>query len=102
MSIPILRNNLAKPTTKLLNLPESKALIKCNRLWCVQKDGSCDGSTMGSSLAVILAILWLKEYEPAIRKKIKLTFLNEDNNGVCHGCQKKMTYRAKGFEFEHA
>ena len=48
-----------KTMKKLLNLAVSKVHFKCNSLWYVQKDGSA----MGASLAVILANLWLKEYE---------------------------------------
>ena len=56
---------------------------------------------IGASLAVIHAKLWLKEYEPALKKEIpKLTVLNEDNKEVCPGCQKKVTYRIKGVECE--
>ena len=53
---------------------------------------------MGASLAVILANLWLKEYEPALKKE--LTVLNEGNKEVCPGCQKNVTYRTKGIECE--
>ena len=56
---------------------------------------------MGASLAVILASLWLKEYEPALKKELpKLTVLTEANKEVCPGCQKKVTYRTKGVECE--
>ena len=61
---------------KLLNLAVSKVHFICNGLWYVQKDGLA----MGASLAVILANLWLKEYEPALKKEVpKLTVLNEGN-----------------------
>ena len=63
-----------KTMKKLLNWAVSKLHFKCNGLWYVQKDGSA----MGTSLAVILANLWLKEYEPALKKEVpKLTVLNE-------------------------
>ena len=75
----------------------SKVHFKCNGLWYVQKDGLA----MGASLAVILANLWLKEYEPALKKEVpKLTVLNEVNKEVCPGCQKKVTYRTKGVRCE--
>ena len=48
---------------------------------------------MGASLAVILANLWPKVYEPALK-------INEGNKDVCPRCQKKLTYRAKGVECE--
>ena len=44
----------------------SKVYFKCNDSWYVQ----VDGSAMGASLAVILANLWLKEYEFALRQQI--------------------------------
>ena len=86
-----------KTMKKLLTLAVSKEHFKCNGLWYVQKDGLA----MGASLAVILANLWLKEYEPAIKKEApKLTVLNEGNKEVRPGCQKKMAYRTKGVEYE--
>ena len=82
-----------KTIKKLLNLAESKVHFKCNGFLYEQKDGSA----MGASLAVILANLWLKEYEPALMKEMpKLTVLKENNKEVCSGCQKKVTYRTKG------
>ena len=77
---------------KLLNLAVSKVHFKCNGLWYVQKDSLA----MGASLAVKLANLWLKEYEPALKKEVpKLTVLSEGNKEVCPRCQKKVTYRTK-------
>ena len=62
-----------------MNLAVSKVHFKYNSLWYVQKDGLA----MGASLAVILANLWLKEYEPALKKEVpKLTMLSEGNNEV--------------------
>ena len=82
-----------KTMKKLQNLAVSKVHFKCNGLWYVQKDGLA----MGASLAVILANLWLKEYEPALTKEVpKLTVLSEGNKEVCPRCQKKVTYRTKG------
>ena len=52
-----------KTMKKLLNLAVSKVHFTCNGLWYVQKDGS----SMGASLAIKLANLWLKEYEPALK-----------------------------------
>ena len=82
---------------KLLKLAVSKVHFKCNGLWYVQKDGLA----IGASLAVILANLWLKEYEPALKKEVpKLTVLSEGNKEVYPRCQKKVTYRTKGVECE--
>ena len=62
-----------------MNLAVSKVHFKYNSLWYEQKDGLA----MGASLAVILANLWLKEYEPALKKEVpKLTVLSEGNNEV--------------------
>ena len=54
-------SELSRKTMKKLL---SKVRFKSNGLWYVQKDGLA----MGASLAVILANLWLKEYEPALKK----------------------------------
>ena len=86
-----------KTMKKLLNLAVSKVLFKCNDLWYVQEDDLA----MDASLAVILANLWLKEYEPALKNEIpNMTVLNEGNKKFCPGCQKKMTYRTKGVKCE--
>ena len=53
-----------KTMKKLLNLAVSK--VHCNGLWYVNKDGLA----MGAYLAVKLANLWLKEYEPALEKEV--------------------------------
>ena len=75
-----------KTMKKLLNLAMRKVHFKCNGLWIVQKDGLA----MGASLAVKLVNLWLKEYEPALKKEVtKLTVLKEDNKEVCPGWQKR-------------
>ena len=71
--------------------------FKCNGFWYVQKDGLA----IATSLALILAYLWLKEYEPGLMKVVpKLTVLNEVNKEVRPGCQKKVTPRTKGVEGE--
>ena len=55
----------------------------------------------GCLLAVILANLWLKEYEPALKKETpKLTLLSDGNKEVCPRCQKKVTFWTKGVECE--
>ena len=68
---------------KLLNMTVSKVYFKCNDSWCVQ----VNGLAMGASLAVILANLWLKEYEFALRQEISVgTEVQQinDKNGLCH------------------
>ena len=54
--------------------------FKCNKLSYVQKDGM----PMGASLAVILASLWLQNYEKVVAIDIpqKIDLL-EDMNGKC-------------------
>ena len=75
-----------KTMKKLLNLAVSRVYFKCNGLWYVEKDGL----GMGASLAVILANLWLKEYEPALKKEVpKLTVLNEGNEEFALDVRKK-------------
>ena len=53
---------------RLLIMAVSKVYFKCNDSWYVQ----VDGLAMGASLAVILANLWLKEYEFAQDKKYRV------------------------------
>ena len=73
----------------------SKEYFKCNDSWYV----IVDGSAMGASLAVILAKLWLKEFEFALRHEIPVgTVIQQinDTNGLCTCCSRKITYRSKG------
>ena len=68
----------------------SKVYFKCNDSWYVQNDGLA----MGASLAVILANLWLKEYEFAPSQKIPVgTEVQQiiDINGVGPCCSRKFT-----------
>ena len=84
---------------RLLNMAVSKVYFKCNDSWYVQ----VDGLAMGASLAVILANLWLKEYEFALRQQIPVgTGVQQinDKNGLCPCCSRKVTYRSKGVECE--
>ena len=62
-----------------------------------------DGLAMGASLAVILANLWLKEYEFVPRQEIPVgTEIQpvNDKNGLRTCCRRKSTYRSKGVESE--
>ena len=82
-----------KTMKELLNLAVSKIHFKRNGLWYKQEYSS----DMGASLAVILTNLWLKEYEPALKKEVpKLTVLKEVNKEVCPGCQKRCYIGLKG------
>ena len=77
----------------------SKVYFKCNDSWYVQTDGVA----MGASFDVILANLWLKEYEFALRQEIPVgTEIQQinDTNGLCQCCSRKITYRSKGVECE--
>ena len=82
-------SSIARKTMKrLLNMAVSQDHFKCNETWYVQKDGLA----MGASLAVILANLWLKQYETALSRDIPEMFLPEkDLHGICHECNKKVT-----------
>ena len=84
---------------RLLNLAVSKVHFKCNGSWYVQ----VDGLAMGASPTVILANLWLKEYDFALRQEIpvgtKLQQIN-DKKSLCPCCSRKVTYRSKGVECE--
>ena len=90
--------SIARKTMKrLLNMAVSHVQFKCNETWYVQKDGLA----MGACLAVILANLWLKQYETALSRDIPEMFLPEkDLNGICPECNKKVTYRSKSVECE--
>ena len=58
---------------RLLNMAVSQVHFKCNEAWYAQKDGLA----MGASLAVILANLWLKQYETALSRDVPEMFLPE-------------------------
>ena len=90
--------SIARKTMKrLLNMAVSQVHFKCNETWYVQKDGLA----MGASLAVILANLWLKQYETALSRDIPEMFLPEkDLNGICPECNKKVTYSSERVECE--
>ena len=90
--------SIARKTMKrLLNMAVSQVHFKCNETWYVQKDGLA----MGASRAVILANLWLKQYETALSRDIPEIFLPEkDLHGKCPECNKKVTYSSKCVECE--
>ena len=79
--------SIARKTMKrLLNMAVSQVHFKCNETWYVHKDGLA----MRASLAVILANLWLKQYETALSRDIPEMVLSEkDLNGKCPECKKK-------------
>ena len=84
---------------RLLNMAVSKVYFKFNVSWYLQ----VDGLAMGGSLAVILANLWLKEYEFPLRQEIPMgTEIQQinDRNGLCPCCSRKVTDRSKGVECE--
>ena len=90
--------SIARKTIKrLLNMAVSQVHFKCNETWYVQKDGLA----MGTSLAVILANLWMQQYKTALSRDISEMFLPEkDLHEICPECNKKVTYRSKGVECE--
>ena len=73
----------------------SKVYFSCNDSCYVQ----VDGLAMGTPIAVILANLWLKEYDCALKEEIpvgaQIQPMN-DKNGLCPCCSRKVTYRSKG------
>ena len=54
----------------LLSMAVSQVHFKCNETWYVHKDDLA----MGASLAVVLANLWLKQYETALSRDIPEMF----------------------------
>ena len=90
--------SIARKTMKtLLKMAVSQVHSKCNETWYVQKDGLA----MAASLAIILANLWLKQYETALSRDFLETFLPEkDLNGICPECKTKITYRSNCVECE--
>ena len=76
--------SIARKTMKrLLNMAISQVHFKCNETWHVQKLVLA----MGASLAVILANLWLKQYETALSRDIPEMFLPEKYlSGRCPEC----------------
>ena len=82
---------------RMLNIAVSQVHLKWNETWYVQKGGCA----MGTSLAVILAYLWLKQYETALTRDIPEMFLTEKYlNGIYPKYNKKVTYRSKIVECE--
>ena len=81
---------------RLLNMAVSKVYFKCNDSWYVQ----IDGLAMGASLAVILANLWLKKYEFALRQETpvgtEIQQINDQKQFVSRFVSRKVTYRSKG------
>ena len=83
---------------RLLNMAVSKVYFKCNDSWYVQ----IDVLAMGASLAVILANLWLKKYEFALRQETpvgtEIQQINDQKKFVSRFVSRKITYRSKGVE----
>ena len=73
-------------------MAETNVHFKFNDTWYVQKDGL----DMGSSLAVILANVWLKDDEKVLAMDIpeKIDVL-EDMNGKYPKCKRRVTFRTK-------
>ena len=78
----------------------SKVYFKCNDSWYVQTDGLA----MDASLAVILANLWLKNYEFALRQETpvgtEIQQINDQKQFVSRFVSRKVTYRSQGVECE--
>ena len=81
----------------LLKLAVTNVHFKCNGIWYVQSDGLA----MGASLAVILAIVWMKSFEASLQKlELSENFSRSDQNGKCKDCNQRVTYRGKRVECE--
>ena len=82
---------------RLLHAAIDQVNFKGKETWYVQKDGL----VVGASLAVILANIWLKQYETALSRDIPEMFMPEKyRNGMCPECNKKVTHRLIGVECE--
>ena len=66
-------------------------------MWYTQSDGL----TMGASLPVILANLWMKSFEKSLQKPNKgRQIKNPDTKVTCIDCNRRVTFRGKGVECE--
>ena len=80
---------------RLLELAVTNVHFKCNGNWCYQKDGLA----MGASLAVILANLWMKSWEPQLKLQTPKCKTNTQSS-TCRNCEHRVTARSRDFECE--
>ena len=56
---------------------------------------------MGASLAVILAIVWIKSFEASLQKpELNENISRSDQNVKCKDCKRRVTFRGRGVECE--
>ena len=81
----------------LLKLALTNVQFKCNGIWYVQSYGL----SMGSSLAVIPASVWMKSFEASLQKRELSEYISRsDQNGKCKDSNRRVTFRRKGEECE--
>ena len=77
----------------LFRLAVTNAHFKFNKI--------SDGLAIGASLAVILAKLWMKSFQISLQKPDKgRKNKTPDLKGICIDCNRRVTFRGKGFECE--
>ena len=80
---------------RLLKLAVTNVHFKCNENCYCQKDGLA----MGASLAVILANLWMKLWEPQLKLQTPKCKTNTQSS-TCRNCEHRVTARSRGVEWE--
>ena len=80
---------------RLLELAVTNVHFKCNENCCCQKDGLA----MGASLAVILANLWMKSWEPQLKLQTSICKTNTQSSTCCN-CGHRVTACARAVECE--
>ena len=80
---------------RLLELAVTNVHFKCNESWYCQKDGLA----MVASLAVILANLWMKWWEPQLKLQTPKCNTNTQSS-TGRNCEHRVTARSRGVECE--
>ena len=75
---------------RLLEIAITNVHFKCNESWYCQKGGS----TMGASLAVILANVWMKSWEPQVKLQTPKC-KNNTQSSTCGNCEHRVTARSR-------
>ena len=79
----------------LLKLAITNVHFRCNESWYCQREGFA----MGASLAVILAKLWMKSWEPQLKLQTPKCKTNTQSSTCCN-CEHRVTARSRGVECE--
>ena len=89
---------LSRSTSKtLLKLAVTNVCFKCNDRWFCQ----VDDLTMGASLAVNLANIWMKSFEHQIKStKVIIYKIPKNDLESCPDCDRRVTYRRERVECE--